>query len=201
MRQFTYLLFDLGGVLVDWDDVTPLLELTDNVLTPEQARRFWLESVWVRKFETGQCTAEAFAQGVVAELHVAITPQQFLTRFASWDTGPFPGASTLLKALQPRFTLACLSNNNPIHWSHPRLQRLLPLFHACFVSFETGVMKPDRAAFFHAITQMRAVPADMLFFDDNPECVQTACELGVVARQVQGLQAVQHTLQEFGIVV
>jgi putative hydrolase of the HAD superfamily len=157
--------------------------------------------VWVRTFETGQCTAEVFAQGVVAELRVALTPQQFLTRFASWDTGPFPGASTLLKALQPRFTLACLSNNNAVLWSNDRLQQLLPLFHAGFVSFENGVMKPERAAFSHVLTQMRLAPADILFFDDNPECVQTACAMGLVARQVQGLQRLLHSLQEFGIVV
>ena len=107
----------------------------------------------------------------------------------------------MLMALQSHFTLACFSNNNPVHWSNPRLQSLLQVFHYCFVSFETGFMKPDRAAFVHVINQMHAVPADMLFFDDNPECVQAACEVGLVARQVQGLQAVQHRLQEFGIAV
>jgi FMN phosphatase YigB (HAD superfamily) len=43
------ILFDLGGVLVDWDGISPLIDLTDVTTTPEQARRFWLEFLWASK--------------------------------------------------------------------------------------------------------------------------------------------------------
>ena len=38
------ILFDFGGVLVEWDGVRPLLELTDSRISEEQARLFWLDS-------------------------------------------------------------------------------------------------------------------------------------------------------------
>ena len=47
------ILFDLGGVLVDWDGTTPLVEFTQGRLSREGARRFWLESPQVRRLETG----------------------------------------------------------------------------------------------------------------------------------------------------
>jgi glucose-1-phosphatase len=55
------LLFDLGGVLVQFDGITPLLGLSENRLSKEEARRFWLGSPSVRAFETGthDCIARA----------------------------------------------------------------------------------------------------------------------------------------------
>ncbi len=201
MNQYKCLLFDFGGVLVDWDGIAPLLELTDKALNPEQARRFWLESAWVREFESGRCTPEEFAQGAMTELHVTLASQDFIARFASWDKGPLPGARALLAALQPHFTLACLSNNNPIHWSKPELQMLLPFFQHRFVSFEIGCMKPDRAAFLHVVDRMPFRPEEILFFDDNPECVQGALAVGLAACQVKGVVGVQKALQALRIAI
>lgn len=48
------LLFDLGGVLVHWDGIGSLRELTRARLSKEEARKFWLDSPAVRKFERGQ---------------------------------------------------------------------------------------------------------------------------------------------------
>src|ERR1035437_9618432 len=75
---FEVILFDLGGVLVHFDGITPLLALSGNRLEPEDARRFWLKSPSVRRFETGRCTPEEFALGAVAELGLALAPALFL---------------------------------------------------------------------------------------------------------------------------
>ncbi|MCK4804567.1 MAG: HAD family phosphatase, partial [Spirochaetes bacterium] len=55
------ILFDLGGVLVDWDGKGPLVELSGGKLNKEEARRFWLESILVREFETGRLAPDQFA--------------------------------------------------------------------------------------------------------------------------------------------
>jgi len=190
------LLFDLGGVLVDWDGTTPLVELSNRRLGMEQARRFWMESPSVRNFEIGKSMPEQFARGAIAELGLQTRPQEFLSAFASWDRGPFPGTLLLLKNLKPDFTLACLSNNNPIHWRRPELHELLAFFDRCFVSFETGVLKPDRVAFEHVLAEMAVRPEEILFFDDNPECVETALHMGMASCRVKGVEAVRTKLVE-----
>jgi glucose-1-phosphatase len=193
------ILFDLGGVLVEWDGVLPLIELTGGRLTPEQARLFWLESEAVRRFETGRCSAEEFAGCATAELHVDLTPAAFLEKFRSWDRGPLPGGLALLSSLRPHFTLACLSNNNPMHWGDAKLQHLRNCFHRCYVSFEIGLMKPDRSVYEFVISDLGLEPEAILFFDDNPECVEAARDLGLRAYVAQGPAAVRESLAKLGI--
>jgi len=186
LKSISTLLFDLGGVLVDWDGTQPLIDLTQGRLSRDQARRFWLESPWVRRFETGACAPEAFAAGAVAELQVSLSPQDFLTAFASWDRGPTPEAFDLLEGLQSRYALYCLSNNNEVHWRHPELQRLLRYFKQTFVSYEIGLVKPDASVFEHVIVHIPEPLDSILFFDDNPECVEAARNEGFQAEVAQG---------------
>ncbi|MFC0336809.1 hypothetical protein SAMN05421848_2948 [Kushneria avicenniae] len=71
------LLFDVGGVLADWDGTTPLVTLTDGRLTREEARRFWLEFEPLAPFETGQSTCEGFLEAAVEALSLNMTPEAF----------------------------------------------------------------------------------------------------------------------------
>ena len=190
------LLFDLGGVLVDWAGIDPLLALTAGRLSPEQARKFWLESAAVRDFERGRCGAEEFARATVADLRLTCAPAEFLVQFESWDRGPFPGAVELLAELAPQYYLACLSNNNELHWRRLRqCPGFLDRFQQRFVSFEIGKIKPDPDVFEYVLARLDAPPASVLFFDDNPECVEAARRLGLRARHVQGVAAVRAALR------
>lgn len=84
MRKLpSVILFDLGGVLVEWDGIEPLKKLSGGRLTREVARRFWLESPWVKKIETGRCSPQEFAVGVIEELSLSLNPDGFLEQFVS----------------------------------------------------------------------------------------------------------------------
>ena len=194
------ILFDLGGVLVDWDGITPLNQLTEGRLTPEMARRFWLESPWVRKFETGRCTGHEFAVGVIKELNLSLDPTEFIQQYISWDKGLLPGARELLDRLRSQYLLVCLSNNNELHWAPLRDKAGVDkLFDYCFVSHEIGVMKPNPEAFFHVLKKIGKNADEFLFFDDNPECIETARNLGMSAFCVSGVEGVESVLKELGI--
>ena len=194
VNEIECFLFDLGGVLVDWDGIAPLVDLTNGKLTLEQARRFWLESAWVRKFEAGHCSPEAYAEGVVAELELRIEPATFLAAFYAWDKGPLPGAIELVRALKERYHVACLSNNNVLHWSNPVLQSLTAHFDPAIASFHVGLMKPDRDIFDLAIQRIGLPPQRIVYFDDNPECVEAARGAGLLACQAKGVDNVRARL-------
>lgn len=199
MKQFDYILFDLGGVIVAWDGIAPLIELTDKRLTAEDARRFWLESKWVRAFEAGKCSSDEYARGAIEELGISLSPGEFIERFESWDRGALPGAQELLNGLAAQYPLACLSNNNPIHWAFHRRMGVLEPFRRLFASFETGLVKPDLEAFLHVIKELGVAPEKILFFDDNPECIDAAAKVGMVARLAKGPEGVREGLRENGI--
>jgi putative hydrolase of the HAD superfamily len=195
VRSFEVLLFDLGGVLVEWVGSPGLLALAAGTLDAEAARRFWLESLWVRRFERGQCSPPEFARGVVEELGLQIPPEEFLVHFTRWDKGPFPGTTDLLRELRGRYLLACLSNNNIIHWTRLRDEFSLgQFFDRCFISCEIGLVKPDPDVFRHVRRELGVPAGRILFIDDNPECTEAAAAEGFSAVLARGIEAVRQAL-------
>lgn len=199
MSRKQVLLFDAGGVLVDWVGTAGLVELTGGRLTEEQARRFWMEFELLKPFETGRADGQEFACAAIAELDLDMTPHAFLDTFDSWMRGPYPGALEMVGRIRPEYRCAVLSNSNPIHWA--RLiddYGLAGPFEALFVSHELGQRKPDAAAYQTVSKHLDHPLEDFIFFDDNPECVEAARELGMQARQVRGLEQLSMVLQELG---
>src|SRR5580704_9548250 len=87
-------LFDLGGVLVDFGGVGAMRELA-GIDSDDELWRRWLSSPSVRAFERGQCSAADFAAGVVDEWGIAVSPEKFLAEFSDWPRGPLAGAIDL----------------------------------------------------------------------------------------------------------
>lgn len=190
------LLFDLGGVLVHWDGISALLAIEGVRLTREQARKFWLDSPAVRRFEKGETSPEDFSVEAVTELGISMSPFAFLSQFAEWDRGPFPGALELLAQLRPRFRLACLTNNNSVAW--PRIRDTHGFdryFERCYASHEIGAAKPDREAFTFVLQDLGVPASRILFFDDNPECVESARAAGLQAEVTPGVDGVRRALR------
>src|SRR6478736_3991610 len=88
-------LFDLGGVLIDFAGVEPMKELA-GITEDDELWRRWLTCRWVRSFERGECTADEFAIGMVDDWALPLTPQEFLDEFRSWPGGPLPDAAELV---------------------------------------------------------------------------------------------------------
>jgi putative hydrolase of the HAD superfamily len=70
MASYTHhiVLFDLGGVLVEVEGVAAFQRMLGRPLSQEEVWKRWLTaSAWVSMFESGRCTPEVFAAGIVAE--------------------------------------------------------------------------------------------------------------------------------------
>lgn len=194
------LLFDLGGVLVDWDGTSPLVALTGGRLDREAARRFWLTSPWVGRQDLGQCSVEAFADGAIAELGLDLSRAAFIEAYLGWVKGVFPGTHALLDRLHGRYRLATLTNNNAAHFA--RITRELDLgryFGEVFASHEIGMKKPDPEVYRYVTDALGVAPERIAFFDDNPECLAPARALGWQTFHTVGIEAVRAALTELGI--
>ena len=149
-------LFDLGGVLVDFGGVG-LLRGLSKVDDETELWRRWLASPWVRSFESGQCSAEDFANGVVEEWGLALSPDSFLEAFSGSPAGLLSGAVDLVTAVKETVVVGCLSNTNALHWEgHAARWPLLETFDFRFLSFELGLVKPRRGA----VRTSQSTPAD-----------------------------------------
>jgi glucose-1-phosphatase len=195
------ILFDLGGVLVDVEGVAAFQRMLGRPLSQEEVWQRWLTaSTWVSTFESGRCTPEAFAAGVVAEWDLTVTAEAFLDAFRYWPKRLFPGVREMLLLLAQHCTLACLSNTNSVHWPHVRdTLGLNGLLHRYYLSHEIGHLKPARAAFEHVLADLGCHPSCVVFLDDNQLNVDAAQAVGIQAYRTVGIAEVQTALRSLGL--
>lgn len=200
MTRPKVLLFDLGGVLVDSSGLRELPALLPAPMPADALRRKWVGSPAVEQFETGRCDAAAFAAAFIAEWGLRLEPEDFIARFGTWVSGPYQGTADLLSALQPEYTLACLSNTNPVHWQViERMQGLRPVLERPFLSHRLGVMKPSQAIYTHVVAALDCRPGEIAFFDDGPENIEGAARAGLSAHLVSGPQHLRRLVVDFGL--
>ena len=201
MRKPEVLLFDLGGVLLDYAGVESLHALAKGRHGLEEIRRLWPKSPSLQRLETGESTLDEFAPAFIGEWGLAIDPAAFLAEFGTWTLGPYDGALDLLAALSEDFTLACLTNMNAAYWHRIRDDMGLGRhFGRCFASHEIGLLKPDRRAYEHVTKELRCRPEAIAFFDDTLKNVAAARDCGLDAHHVEGFEALREKLRDLGII-
>ncbi len=198
-RLADLVLFDLGGVLIELGGVGSMQELA-GIENVGEVWHQWLTSPWVRRFESGQCSADEFSRGVVSEWELAIAPDQFLELFRRWPTGPFPGAPELLVQVQRAVPIGCLSNTNTMHWEYQVASwPIMGMFDYRFLSFDLGLVKPD-AALFEAVADLLPVDRSrVLFLDDNAVNADAARSSGFLADHVRGPDEARRALVGAGV--
>ena len=199
-RAFDFVLFDLGGVLIELGGVSTMQEWTGIALDDELWLR-WLTCPWVRSFEMGECSADEFSVGFVTEWEIALSPAKFLELFRDWPIGPYPGAQDVLREVQRSVPIGCLSNTNALHWDHQsQAWPMLGMFDRTFLSFELGLVKPDEEIF-ELVAEQLAVGRDrILYLDDVALNVEAANRVGLRAEQVRGPDECRRVLSDAGLV-
>jgi putative hydrolase of the HAD superfamily len=198
-RAVDLVLFDLGGVLLEPSGVGPMRELA-GIGSDEELWTRWLACPWVQSFESGTCTPEEFAAGIVGEWALPLAPDDFLARFATWPEGPFPGAGALVERVRAEVPVAFLSNMNRCQWeAHYEGLALTGGFDYRFLSYELGLVKPDPRIFAAVAARLPVEPAQVLFLDDNAVNVEAGTAAGFVSRHVRGLAEVEQALVGAGV--
>jgi len=192
------LLFDLGGVVIDFAGFDELSHLLPGGVSRDEVRERWISSPFVQRFERAEITPDVFARGVVSELGLDLGPDEFIDAFVDWARGPYPGARSLLGVLQKEARLACLSNSNELHTPLHR-QSIEPLLDAYYFSNELGMVKPDREIYEHVIRDLDVPPRRIAFFDDTRVNVHAAREVGITAFEVDGIMELEAQLQGLGV--
>jgi putative hydrolase of the HAD superfamily len=192
-------LFDLGGVLVDFGGVQAMQTLSGIDDTDELWHR-WLTCRWVRAFERGGCSPHEFAQGVVDDWALSMTADEYLDAFRQWLGGPLEGAEALVQETRRVVPVSCLSNTNAVHWDENEHRwPLLQAFDVRFLSFELGCVKPDREIFDRVAVALNRPRDRVLFLDDNTLNVDGAIEAGFRAQRARGVEEARRALEAAGV--
>ena len=197
----TTVVFDLGGVLIQWDPRHLYRKLFD---APEEMESFLAEvttAEWNAQQDAGRPWAEA------VETLVAEHPEQrelieaFYLRWPEMLAGEMPGTVHVLTELRAAgIRLVALSN-----WSAEMfpvaLERFdfLSWFEGIVISGEVGVNKPDPRIFAHLVGRFGIKPAESLFIDDSPSNIDAARALGFRAIQFTDAAELRRELVRLGL--
>lgn len=191
-------LLDLGGVLLRLHD--PLATFGID-MSHEGFLEKWLLSPAVRKLERGELDVEPFAEELVDEFSLPYSPQEFLRRFEHWPDALFIGIPGLLKTIAENHHLALLSNTNAVHWERDDTAGVLdPLIRSVFLSYRTGLVKPEPAAFEDVLNKLEATADQVLFLDDNLLNIDAASQCGMQAKLTRGFDDLRNNLRESGVI-
>lgn len=199
----TTVVFDLGGVLIDWD---PRYAYRQMGGTEEQIEHF-LEHVatsdWNHQFDAGR----PFAEGIAERKERFPEHAEWLD--AWWDKwpdmlgGPIDGTVEVLRELRDAdVPLYALTN-----WSHETFPiarerfDVLGWFRGIVVSGEVEVAKPDDAIYHHLADDFGLVPAETVFIDDTAANVEAARRLGFQAVLFTSPDALRQQLAALGLPV
>ncbi len=173
------LLFDLGGVVMNWTGPREFRKLMDLDISLESARDQLVNSASVRAFEAGICSIEEFANSFTQEFDLKISVNEVPDLFASWAGEPYSGVLDVLISLKADYRLACLSNTNALHWDYLQEEiGLSEVFHHNYASHLIELAKPDPAILEFVLKDMAVAATDVLFFEDTIANIHSADALG-----------------------
>ena len=199
--QAELLLFDLGGVLIEFAGPTELGKHLRWPSTPDLILDRWIKCPHTGAFECGQLSPSEWADRFIKDWDVDLTRHEFLSKFTTWTRRVLPGARELLEELRPHYRLAALSNSNELHWARNANElRILDLFEFAISSHQVGLCKPDPAIFRIALERARVSAADaIIFFDDLEVNVVAARAAGMGAHKVRGVGELRDQLSKDGL--
>jgi HAD superfamily hydrolase (TIGR01509 family) len=197
LSSIDVLLFDLGGVLVEFSGVRDLAVLLQGRLSESEILEHMSSYLPSEQFGLGKLGREDFGNRFVKDWNLELPPEDFLREFQTWSKRLLPGAVELLTLLRPRFRLAALSNSNELHWDRNTNDLgVTGLFEVAISSHQVGLCKPDPKMYLTALDRLGASPETVMFFDDVPANVAAASALGIRAFQVEGVEGVRSRLMQ-----
>ena len=193
--------FDLGGVLIDWNPRYLYRTLIPDERTMEDFLATVCNGPWNERQDGGRTIAEAEAELLEKHPRHEELIRAFYGQFDRMLAGAIDGTVAVLEELDARgVPLYALTNWSRETFHHAQRRfRFLDRFRGIVVSGELGVMKPDARIFRHLTETHRLEPADCVFIDDSSKNVAGAAAAGLHAIHFTGPTALRGELQNYGL--
>jgi len=203
MAERSIIVFDLGGVLIDWNPRYLYRKLFDG---QTEAMEEFLATVgtqtWNEEQDAGRPFAEACASLKLVHPHKAQLIDPWFRRYDEMLAGPISGSVDILTKLNARSVpLYALSN-----WSAETfpaaLKRFefLTWFRGVMLSGEVKLLKPDPRIFKLFLETFAIDPALTVYIDDRGPNVEAAIAFGMHGIQFTDAAALRNELISLGLI-
>ena len=203
MAEIKAIIFDLGGVLVDWN---PRYVFDDKYFDSEEKRRYFFDVIctndWNEEQDAGRSIVEA-TQVLVSqfpEWEPAI--RDYYGRWTDMLKAAIPATVEIFRQLKQsgKYKLYALTNWQAglfdialvrysfLHWFDGRV-----------VSGEEKTRKPFPEFYQRLLERYNLQPSDALFIDDNLRNVKAAENLGIKSIHYQSSQQLNDELVKLGL--
>ncbi|MDN3567726.1 HAD family hydrolase [Paeniroseomonas aquatica] len=194
--------FDLGGVLIDWDP----RHLYRKLFPGDAAgmERFLAEvctGAWNLRQDAGRPWAEATAELAAAHPGQAALIEAFHRRWPEMIAGPIAGTVEILAALRAAGTPLFALTNWSAETFPVALERFefMAWFQGIVVSGQEGLIKPDPRIYRLLVERHGLRPEEIVYIDDNPGNAAAATALGMHGIHFTGPAALQTELASLGL--
>ncbi len=200
-QEIDAVVFDLGGVLIDWDPRYVYRQLFADPAEMEEFLGSVCTSDWHRAHDLGADITRSCEQLALRFPEHRDLIMVWAERGEEMVAGQFDDTVELLSEVKasgmPCYTL---SNMEPDAFSVRRARfPFMGWFDAHVISGLEGVAKPDRRIFEILLHRHGLRPQATVFIDDQPRNVDAARDLGIVALNFSSAAQLRQDLQALGI--
>jgi len=199
--NITAVIFDFGGVLIEWDPRNLYRRYFDDAESMEH----FLEEIDFMEWNALQDKGRPFAEGV-ADLTAQFPQYADLIRayHEHWEESigePITPVIEILKRVKAAgWPVYGLSNWSMETFPIIRKQHtFFNLLDGYLLSGEVKLVKPDLAIFQRMLDKIGRKPEECVFIDDNPANVAAARALNIVTIQYRSPEQLERELQQLGI--
>ena len=193
--------FDMGNVLVYFSHdlmFEQMAEVADT--TADDVRRILMTDGLQWQFERGELTEQQFHDAFCTAIDREVNFEQ-LKAAACEIFWPNTTVLPLLQSLKSQgLRLVLLSNTSISHLEFVQNRfNVVQYFDAFAVSFNAGVLKPERGIYQYALSMSGCLPGECFFVDDRDENILAARQMGIQAEKFTTADQMGRQLAKFGI--
>lgn len=202
MQTIKNIIFDLGGVLVDW---SPDYMYKKLIPEPEQ-RSYFLNSIctldWNEEQDGGRTIEEANKELINKYPEHKELIEDYYTRWEEMLGGPIQPTVEIFRQLKDakKYGIYALTN-----WSaetFPRALEIFDFFHwfdGRIVSGEEKTRKPFKEIYDLTLNRFNLIANETLFIDDNLRNIKAANELGIITHHFISPEQLSNYLKDNGL--
>lgn len=193
--------FDLGGVLIDWDPRHLYRKLFDDAEAMERFLAEVCSQAWNEQADAGRPTAEITAELCRAHPEKRSLIESYYARFSEMIGGALEDSVAIVEQLHGRgMPLYVLSNFSAETFPLARARfNFFERFSGLVISGSEGMKKPDRRIYDLVIDRFDLTPARTLFIDDRRDNAQAACAAGWQALHFTSAEDLERDLRARGL--
>jgi 2-haloacid dehalogenase len=195
------IIFDFGGVLVDWNP----RYLYKDYFSNEHEMEHFLKNICTEEWNAEQDRGRSLAEGTLLlqnefpEFHSRI--QLFYDRWETMLKGDIPETVALLHKLKKKYKIYGLTN-----WSAETISiaynrySFFKAFDGIVVSGEEKMIKPDKQIYQLLIDRYSLNAGNTIFIDDNIKNIKTAEEVGLYGIHFENPHQLEKILLSIGAI-